>query len=102
MVLTMNYQTSNDDINTYYKSNYMIGNHRSLYTFSIKNSINQYFKNNNSTAMHNVYQHFLSDIEKTLIVQCLIYTKQNKMECARILGINRGTLYKKLRHYDIG
>ena len=99
MVLTMNYQINNNKTNTRY--NYILGNNNSLYAFSIKNSINQYLKNNNPRAMHNIYQSFLGDMEKILISQCLIYTNRNKMECARILGINRGTLYKKLKHYHI-
>jgi DNA-binding NtrC family response regulator len=41
----------------------------------------------------------LSDIEQLVILKTLEHTKQNVTQAANILGINRVTLYRKLRNY---
>ncbi len=43
----------------------------------------------------------LRNPEKKIIIDALMQAKGNKKEAAKILGINRTTLYKKLAHYKI-
>jgi transcriptional regulator with GAF, ATPase, and Fis domain len=43
----------------------------------------------------------LEDVESKHIIQTLTFTKWNKREAARILGINRSTLDRKLERYGI-
>lgn len=43
----------------------------------------------------------LADIEKHHILKVLNYTKQNKAEAARLMGIGVTTLYRKLQEYGI-
>jgi DNA-binding protein Fis len=42
----------------------------------------------------------LSEIEKEAIKGTLVYTQGNKRKAARILGIGRATLHRKLKTYD--
>lgn len=41
------------------------------------------------------------EMEKDIIVQCLINNNNNKAQCARELGISRTMLYKKMKQYSI-
>ena len=43
----------------------------------------------------------LEEIEKDAILEALEASDGNKSEAARILGINRKTLHKKLKTYDM-
>ncbi|VAX76665.1 helix-turn-helix domain-containing protein [Buchnera aphidicola] len=48
---------------------------------------------------NNLYQMFLSEIEKPLFDSIMQYTRGNQTKAALILGISRGTLRKKLSIY---
>ena len=48
-----------------------------------------------------LYQLVLSEVEKPLFRNVMEYAEGNQSEAAEILGINRGTLRKKLRQYDL-
>lgn len=43
----------------------------------------------------------IANKEKQLILECLARHKYNKSEVARVLGISRKTLYRRLKEYDI-
>jgi len=43
----------------------------------------------------------LGEIEQPLLKTLLDYTRGNQSRASEILGINRSTLRKKLRHYKI-
>jgi transcriptional regulator of acetoin/glycerol metabolism len=43
----------------------------------------------------------LSEPERQLIIQALESTGWNRQKTAKALGINRTTLYKKMKRYDI-
>jgi len=49
----------------------------------------------------NAYQVALDKFEKPLLNAVLIQTRGNQTEAAEVLGINRGTLRKKLQHHKI-
>ncbi|HXX57990.1 MAG TPA: sigma-54 dependent transcriptional regulator [Thermodesulfovibrionales bacterium] len=46
----------------------------------------------------NIFERVHSEVDKSLLEYVLAYTKENQSEAARILGINRLTLRKKLRY----
>jgi Fis family transcriptional regulator len=48
-----------------------------------------------------LYQLVLGEVEKPLFSAVLKYTNGNQSEAAEILGINRGTLRKKLKSYKL-
>jgi DNA-binding protein Fis len=48
----------------------------------------------------NLHKLIMQKVEKPLISQILKRTGGNQVQAARILGINRNTLRKKMREYD--
>ena len=48
-----------------------------------------------------LYQRVLKEIQKPLILQSLSATKGNQIKAAKLLGLNRNTLRKKIRELDI-
>jgi Fis family transcriptional regulator len=64
-------------------------------------ALDSYFNKLNGHKPGDLYQLVLGEIEKPLFKAVLEYTDGNQSEAAEILGINRGTLRKKLRNYNI-
>ena len=60
-----------------------------------------YFENLNGHKPGDLYQLVMGEVEKPLFRAVLTYTKGNQSEAAEILGINRGTLRKKLKDYKL-
>ncbi|VFP83746.1 helix-turn-helix domain-containing protein [Buchnera aphidicola] len=65
----------------------------------IKIALKNYFLIVIEKTENNLYQMFLSEIEKPLFDSIMQYTRGNQTKAALILGINRGTLRKKLNLY---
>jgi DNA-binding protein Fis len=49
-----------------------------------------------------IYKKVLNDAEGVLLEEALRSTKGNKSKAARMLGINRLTLLRKLKEYGLG
>lgn len=64
-------------------------------------ALDGYFTKLNGHRPGDLYQLVLSEVEKPLFEAVLDYTNGNQSEAAEILGINRGTLRKKLRTYNL-
>ena len=47
----------------------------------------------------NVYDAILAEIEDPMLEAVMEHTRYNQTKAAKILGINRGTLRKKLKRY---
>jgi len=63
--------------------------------------LDSYFANLNGHKPGDLYQLVMGEVEKPLFRAVLTYTKGNQSEAAEILGINRGTLRKKLKTYKL-
>ncbi len=50
---------------------------------------------------HQVYDTIIHDVEKTLISCALSHTKNRKIDAAKILGIGRNTITRKIKDLDI-
>ena len=48
-----------------------------------------------------VYDHVLGEVEPPLFEAVLDYTRGNQSRAAEILGLNRATLRKKLKQYEL-
>ena len=48
-----------------------------------------------------VYQMVLAEVEAPLLEEIMIYTRHNQTKASNMLGLNRGTLRKKLKQYDL-
>jgi Fis family transcriptional regulator len=64
-------------------------------------ALNGYFNRLNGHKPGDLYQLVLGEVERPLFEAVLDYTNGNQSEAAEILGINRGTLRKKLRNYKL-
>lgn len=64
-------------------------------------ALDGYFAKLNGHRPGDLYQLVLGEVEKPLFKAVLEYTNGNQSEAAEILGINRGTLRKKLRTYNL-
>ena len=68
---------------------------------SIEAALNRYFRDMDGHLPSDLYQLMLSEMERPLLTYILNYTRGNQSKAAEILGINRGTLRKKLKDYNI-
>jgi len=60
-----------------------------------------YFRNLNGHRPSELYDLVISEVEQPLFEAVLAYTEGNQCRAADILGINRGTLRKKLKTYNL-
>lgn len=66
-----------------------------------EDALDQYFANLNGDRPGDLYDLVMSEVERPLFKAVLDYTDGNQSQAASILGINRGTLRKKLRSYSL-
>lgn len=67
----------------------------------IKSMLEDYFNDLDGHPPADLYQMVLHEIEQPLLETVLHYTRGNQSKAAVLLGLNRGTLRKKLKQYDI-
>lgn len=68
---------------------------------SVKASLQHYFAQLDGHTPANIYDMVIAEVEKPLLEEVLQFTKGNQSKAAKILGISRGTLRKKMAIYDI-
>jgi len=68
---------------------------------AVKHSIRRYLYELDGTQPNNMYDLVLKQIEQPLFEAILEHTKGNQSRAAELLGLNRGTLRKKLRSYNL-
>ncbi len=64
-------------------------------------ALNQYFRSLNGDRPGDLYDLVLGEVEEPLFKAVMDYTHGNQSQAAGILGINRGTLRKKLKTYSL-
>lgn len=64
-------------------------------------SLQQYFKDMNGEQPSDLYDMVLSQIEKPLFQAVMLQAQSNQTRAAKMLGINRNTLRKKLKQYGL-
>lgn len=67
----------------------------------VADSMQDYFKALNGHQPADLYRMVLEQVEAPLLRSVLDYCDQNQSRASEVLGINRGTLRKKLRQYGI-
>ena len=68
---------------------------------AVKHSIRRYLYELDGIHPNNMYNLVLKQIEQPLFEAILEHTKGNQSRAAELLGLNRGTLRKKLRSYNL-
>ena len=66
-----------------------------------EDALTDYFATLNGDRPGDLYELVLSEIEEPLFRTVMDYAEGNQSQAAGILGINRGTLRKKLKTYSI-
>jgi len=64
-------------------------------------ALKQYFASLNGDRPGDLYHLVLGEVEEPLFKAVMDYTQGNQSQAAGILGLNRGTLRKKLKTYSI-
>lgn len=67
----------------------------------VKQALENYFSNLDGYAATHVYELVLEEIEIPLLETVMNHVGNNQCKAAKILGISRGTLRKKLKQYKL-
>ncbi len=68
---------------------------------SVEVALKNYFAQLDGAPVTEVYQLVLSEVEAPLLEQVMKYTRNNQTRASTMLGLNRGTLRKKLKQYGL-
>lgn len=66
---------------------------------SVETALANYFTQLDGQPVTNLYDLVLAEVEVPLLESVLKITRNNQTRCAQMLGLNRGTLRKKLKKY---
>ena len=67
----------------------------------VETSLRHYFDHLEGADVTDVYNLVLSEVEAPLLEAVMSYVKGNQTKASEVLGLNRGTLRKKLKQYDL-
>ncbi len=60
-----------------------------------------YFKDLDGHQVTDLYELVMHEVEAPLFASVMNYTRDNQSKAAALLGLNRGTLRKKLKQYNL-
>ena len=67
----------------------------------VEQAMENYFKHLDGQAVSDVYEMVMAEVEAPMLEIVLKYTRHNQTRAAQVLGLNRGTLRKKLKQYGL-
>jgi len=67
----------------------------------VEMAMRNYFSNLDGERVNDVYEMVLAEVETPLLEVVLEYTRGNQTRASEILGLNRGTLRKKLKQHGL-
>lgn len=68
---------------------------------SVEKALQNYFDQLDGQLVENIYDMVLSEVEAPLLETVMKYTRDNQTKASVVLGLNRGTLRKKLKQYGM-
>lgn len=68
---------------------------------SVEQALHNYFNHLDGQDVTDVYNMVLSEVEAPLLESVMNYVKGNQTRASEVLGLNRGTLRKKLKQYGL-
>ncbi|MDO4449476.1 MAG: DNA-binding transcriptional regulator Fis [Moraxella sp.] len=74
--------------------------HTPLYQ-EVQTAVENYLSHLNGERPTNMYEIFLSEFEKPLLIHIMKHTRNNQSKAAQMLGLNRGTLRTKLKTHGL-
>jgi Fis family transcriptional regulator len=90
-------RTPRDQIGEYRNN----GGSNALLRDSVTTAVRGYLDQLDGQMGNDVYQMVLAEVEAPLLTQIMQYTRNNQTKASRMLGLNRGTLRKKLKQYGL-
>lgn len=67
----------------------------------VETTMENYFRHLDGQPVTDVYDMLLAEVEAPMLEVVMKYTRQNQTKAAELLGLNRGTLRKKLKRYSL-
>jgi Fis family transcriptional regulator len=67
----------------------------------VRKALDKYFADLDGHAAGELYQLMLGEVERPLLERVMHHTRGNQTQASQLLGINRGTLRKKLKQYGL-
>jgi Fis family transcriptional regulator, factor for inversion stimulation protein len=77
------------------------GNTGSTLRDCVEKTLREYLSQLDGAPVTDVYQLVLSEVEAPLMEEVMKYTRDNQTKASTLLGLNRGTLRKKLKQYGL-
>jgi Fis family transcriptional regulator len=68
---------------------------------SVAHAMANYFHHLDGQEASDVYQMVMNEVEAPLLEAVMRYTRNNQTKASQMLGLNRGTLRKKLKQYNL-
>ncbi|BFM49031.1 DNA-binding transcriptional regulator Fis [Marinomonas sp. THO17] len=68
---------------------------------NVEKALQNYFAHLDGQPVTDLYQLVLAEVEAPLLESVMSYTKDNQTKASTLLGLNRGTLRKKLKQYGM-
>ncbi len=68
---------------------------------SVEIAVGNYFQHLEGQDVTDVYDMVMAEVETPLLEVVMKYTRHNQTKAAQVLGLNRGTLRKKLKQYGL-
>ncbi len=68
---------------------------------AVTTAVREYLEQLDGQLSSDVYQMVLAEVEAPLLAEIMAYTRNNQTRASIMLGLNRGTLRKKLKQYDL-
>ena len=96
MTITAKQQTTN-----YNESVIMQERRKKPLGSAVQTALMCYFQDLDGQAPGNLYDMVLSEVERPLFEAVMRHTRGNQSKAAKLLGINRSTLRKKLEQYGL-
>jgi len=67
----------------------------------VAEAIQRYFDDLDGQDTRDLYSLVMAEVEPPLLEAVMNYTRHNQSKTAQLLGLNRGTLRKKLKQYNL-
>ena len=67
----------------------------------VHTTMNAYFRHLDDQPASKLYDMVINEVEGALLVEVMRHARDNQSKASEILGLNRGTLRKKLKQHDL-
>ncbi len=68
---------------------------------SVEIAMRNYFEHLDGQEVTNVHQMVLTEVEAPMLEAVMRHCRDNQTKASKVLGLNRGTLRKKLKQYGL-